>query len=270
MGNTLEEAAKLYKNGDKQQATKLLSSLVRQEPNNSSAWYGLALCLDEVDKKVYCLEKVLEINPNHAKASKALDRIANLNPDPTPFKDDSKKCSYCAEKIKQDAKFCRYCGRDLIRQQKEKKGTGWLLAGIFVVIIFVLLCGSLYSFYADYQATLCGEAELDQALVELDNILYRWSIQNKLAEDSNRFEIVTPNARLKEIRNETASMYVPYCLEDVHEKLLNYMDSEIDWNTAFMLADFDYLDSHLHDSDIALDKLEEAMRNVSQCEPKCP
>lgn len=68
MNEKLQEAATLYKKGDKSQALKLLAEIVKQEPNNSDAWYGLALCLDDPEKKVYCLKRVLSINPLHEKA----------------------------------------------------------------------------------------------------------------------------------------------------------------------------------------------------------
>lgn len=65
----------LYKKGDKAQASKLLAEIVRQEPNNSVAWYGLALCLDERDKKIYCLKKVLSLDPTHEKARQLLEKL---------------------------------------------------------------------------------------------------------------------------------------------------------------------------------------------------
>ncbi|KXK12189.1 MAG: hypothetical protein UZ14_CFX002002543 [Chloroflexi bacterium OLB14] len=53
----LKEAVSLYKQGNKSQAAILLGEIVRQDPNNSNAWYGLALSLDEKDKKIFCLKK---------------------------------------------------------------------------------------------------------------------------------------------------------------------------------------------------------------------
>lgn len=39
------------------------------------AWYGLALSLDEYDKKVYCLKKVVGLNPSHQKAQQLLEKL---------------------------------------------------------------------------------------------------------------------------------------------------------------------------------------------------
>ncbi len=80
MNEKLQEAVALYKKGDKAQAMKLLAEIVRQEPNNSVAWYGLALCLDEADKKVYCLKKVLSLDPTHKKAQQLLEKLQPAQP----------------------------------------------------------------------------------------------------------------------------------------------------------------------------------------------
>ena len=75
MSEKLQEAILLYNKGDKPQALKLLTEIVKQEPNNSVAWYGLALCLDDLDKKVYCLKRVLSLDPSHKKAQQILEKL---------------------------------------------------------------------------------------------------------------------------------------------------------------------------------------------------
>ena len=75
MSEKLKEAALLYNKGDKPQALKLLAEIVKQEPNNLDAWYGLALCLDDHDKRVYCLIRVLSLDPSHKKAQQSLEKL---------------------------------------------------------------------------------------------------------------------------------------------------------------------------------------------------
>lgn len=75
MSEKLQEAILLYNKGDKPQALKLLAEIVKQEPNNSVAWYGLSLCLDDLDKKVYCLKRVLSLDPSHKKAQQILEKL---------------------------------------------------------------------------------------------------------------------------------------------------------------------------------------------------
>lgn len=83
-GNTLQQAASLYKQGDKPQAAMLLSGIVRQDPNNSLAWYGLALSLEEPDKKIFCLKKVISLEPSHKKAKQLLMELQPKSK-PLPF-----------------------------------------------------------------------------------------------------------------------------------------------------------------------------------------
>lgn len=75
MNERLQEALSLYRDGDKAQAAKLLAGIVQQEPNNSVAWYGSALCLDDPDKKNYCLKRVLSLDASHKKAQQLLEKL---------------------------------------------------------------------------------------------------------------------------------------------------------------------------------------------------
>lgn len=60
------------KNGNCQEAGRLLSEAVRQNPQDEIAWLGLAVCIDDPAKKKYCLQKVLAINPNNEAAGRML------------------------------------------------------------------------------------------------------------------------------------------------------------------------------------------------------
>lgn len=71
----LRQAVSLYKQGNKLQAANLLGEIVRQDPNNFNAWYGLALSLDDVDKKIFCLKKVIALEPSHQKARQLLEQL---------------------------------------------------------------------------------------------------------------------------------------------------------------------------------------------------
>jgi hypothetical protein len=79
--NTLSQAVKLIKSGEKQAAAKILIQIVKNEPMNENAWLWLAY-LVENEKRIYCLQKALEINPLNTKTRKALDKLQNA-PIPT-------------------------------------------------------------------------------------------------------------------------------------------------------------------------------------------
>ena len=80
----LSEAIALIKSGQKVQAQPILTQIVRQEPRNEIAWLWLSACLDEIDKKKFCIKKVLEINPANQQAQQALAKL-ETEPGRQPF-----------------------------------------------------------------------------------------------------------------------------------------------------------------------------------------
>ncbi|MEP0824820.1 MAG: hypothetical protein HRF40_04985, partial [Nitrososphaera sp.] len=89
----LKQAVLLYKQGNKPQAAILLGEIVRQDPNNSNAWYGLALSLDEPDKKIFCLKKVIALEPSHQKARQLLEKL-QVEQKPSPVTQAKVENSY--------------------------------------------------------------------------------------------------------------------------------------------------------------------------------
>ncbi len=79
----LIEAINLIKSNKKPEALTILSTLVRIEPKNELAWLWLSVCIDDSDKKKYCLQKVLDINPTNEHAIKALKQINYPQPPTT-------------------------------------------------------------------------------------------------------------------------------------------------------------------------------------------
>ncbi len=70
------------KAGDKDEARHLLQLSIRLEPENEAAWLWLASVSRDNRERVFCLQKLLEINPENETARKALD-AANQAPEPT-------------------------------------------------------------------------------------------------------------------------------------------------------------------------------------------
>lgn len=66
----LQEATKSLNDGDKSTAQKLLTGLVRTEPQNAAAWYLLALAIEDRLVRIKCLEEVLRVKPNNLHAQK--------------------------------------------------------------------------------------------------------------------------------------------------------------------------------------------------------
>ena len=71
----LQTAYETAKAGNRPRARQLVKEVLEVEPNNDAAWYLYAKIAGDRQKSIYCLEKVLEINPSHARASQDLERL---------------------------------------------------------------------------------------------------------------------------------------------------------------------------------------------------
>ncbi len=71
----LQKAISLIKSGQKKQGGQILAEIVKQHPNNESAWFLLAGCVNVKQQKIYCLNKALEINPQNNAAIAALQKL---------------------------------------------------------------------------------------------------------------------------------------------------------------------------------------------------
>lgn len=71
----LQTAYEIAKAGDRSTARQLVKEVLEFEPTNDSAWYLYAKIAGDRQKSIYCLERVLEINPSHARARQDLERL---------------------------------------------------------------------------------------------------------------------------------------------------------------------------------------------------
>jgi len=71
----LNEALELLKTGERNQALALLVHYVKQNPDDATAWYYLAIAVDENDQKIDCLERSLTLDPDFPEASELLKEL---------------------------------------------------------------------------------------------------------------------------------------------------------------------------------------------------
>jgi pimeloyl-ACP methyl ester carboxylesterase len=62
--------------GDLEAAKGWFATAVRADPSSEQGWLMLATCLTEQDRVVYCLQRVLALNPNNVEARSQLDRLS--------------------------------------------------------------------------------------------------------------------------------------------------------------------------------------------------
>jgi hypothetical protein len=81
MNKLTQEGIRLFQAGEKQKAARILALALQRDTHDEEAWYWLSACVDDLEKKRYCLRRVLQINPGNAKARRRLSRLDDL-PEP--------------------------------------------------------------------------------------------------------------------------------------------------------------------------------------------
>lgn len=77
----LSQAIARYKAGDRAGAAVLFAQVVRSEPENEAAWLWLGASIDDLDKKRFCLQQALNLNPDNQDVRRALEKL-NASPEP--------------------------------------------------------------------------------------------------------------------------------------------------------------------------------------------
>ena len=76
----LEQAAQFIKAGNQQAALPLLKQVIQADPRNEAAWIALYSCVDDQAQKRFCLQKILQINPNNRGARISLEKFDAIHP----------------------------------------------------------------------------------------------------------------------------------------------------------------------------------------------
>lgn len=209
----LKQAELLYIEGKKDQAAKLLMAILRQEPSNFKAWYGLALTLDEPEKKIYCLKKVLTLAPSHKKARRLLEQLQR-SPEDT------------------------FLEREVTESRERRGGNGDflfnVLVGIVLLLVLLVIGGGVWQTHVNAQRqnaqatataeyVACKEKFEDQFV----QLLSRFFRQENIADVTARINLPEQISRLEEIRTEAWNMPEKTCEPKVHALMMDYMDKSI-------------------------------------------
>jgi len=76
MSETLQRAIAEVRSGDKEIGQRLLAEVIRNDPRNETAWLWMSSAIDsDDDRRRYCLERVLAINPQNQTARQRLETL---------------------------------------------------------------------------------------------------------------------------------------------------------------------------------------------------
>jgi len=69
----VDRAAQYHQRGDPIMARSILANVVKRDPKNIRAWMVLSVVVDDADQKKYCINRVLDLDPNNQNARKMLN-----------------------------------------------------------------------------------------------------------------------------------------------------------------------------------------------------
>lgn len=81
----LQPALEMLRRGDREGARRLLTDLIRRNPAEARLWLALAACVDEPERRRFCLERALALDPDLPAARRALESLEEQEPNrPAP------------------------------------------------------------------------------------------------------------------------------------------------------------------------------------------
>ncbi|MEW6093488.1 MAG: alpha/beta fold hydrolase [Chloroflexota bacterium] len=78
--NLLQAAQSAFRTGDRKTAAAHFARLVQADPDSEEGWLGLGLTLEDTEKRIYCLRRALELDPENQAARQALDWLQTPPP----------------------------------------------------------------------------------------------------------------------------------------------------------------------------------------------
>jgi hypothetical protein len=133
--DALQRSIVMIKSGDYEGGSDILYSLVDLEPENELAWLWLAACIEDTEEKIFCLNRVLAINPDNEIAREALDQLM-LSPDVNSIVLGQAAANSAGNAAGNASARKR---KPASRAKKKKIDTKYLIIGAVVLVVGCLL-----------------------------------------------------------------------------------------------------------------------------------
>jgi hypothetical protein len=88
--DALNQGIELINSGNIPMGLKVLAEVVKEDPQNDMAWVWLSACYSEKERKIYCLNRAVKINPKNPLAIQGLTHLGEPLPVIDAFKEDAK------------------------------------------------------------------------------------------------------------------------------------------------------------------------------------
>jgi len=67
------------KEGNREKAKELLHNFIKANPTNEKGWWIFARIAENIDQRIFCLQKVIDINPDYKDAQYQLERASGVS-----------------------------------------------------------------------------------------------------------------------------------------------------------------------------------------------
>lgn len=84
----LKQGIELIRSGDIPSGLRIMAEIVKQDPQNDMAWVWLSACYTETERKLYCLNRAVRINPRNPLALEGLSHLGEPMPVVEPLKEE--------------------------------------------------------------------------------------------------------------------------------------------------------------------------------------
>jgi hypothetical protein len=152
--NDLRQAILLIKTGNKEEAQRLLKSIVQADLHDIHAWVWYVETLPTLNQKIRALELCLKYNPGNERVEKGLSVLKAYQAQPSlqddqffeSYTESRRVCPYCGANIAEQAKICPHCGSDLVtRFSLPKFDLRYRLPSLSTLRNFVYSFGSFFT-----------------------------------------------------------------------------------------------------------------------------
>jgi hypothetical protein len=139
----LQSAYQLMEQGQKKEAAVLVREVLAQDKNNANAWWLMALLLDDEDKKVRAIERVLSINPEHKAARAKINELRSERQTGQNMMATQEMINLDWSKLKDDPHPDKRKPKEVIDKDHKVATYAMMMLGAFLLLVIVI-AGALF------------------------------------------------------------------------------------------------------------------------------
>jgi len=241
----VQQAIEAAGKDDRLTAHQLLAEAIRLDPACSRAWYVLAQVVTDPQQAIYCLNKVLELQPGNRLALEMLQKLGAV------------KVVLPSERVERAP-----------RVQPARRKWGWL----YLLAVIPLLVGFFYT-ASWWGWGSCGKVTAGQAMNQLEPLIEDYLAVLQQSKGLPRGKLAGPMRQMRTLREQMLAVPIPKCMTTARhsaayavqiqeEALQLYASDPSPYYDGVISANMDTSFRQLND---ALQKL----RNLQACAPFC-